>query len=66
VVKVYELVVGEERFGKMVYNLVEGGTWGRSCREEGLGMKGVSFDDIVSCRRVVAVHADREYRWVPC
>lgn len=29
-------------------------------------MKKVDFDDIVSCRREVAVHADMEYRWVPC
>jgi hypothetical protein len=40
-VKVYELVEEEVRFGKMVCSLVEGGTLGRSCQEEGLGMKGV-------------------------
>jgi len=66
VVKVYEVVVEEVHFGRMVYSLVEYDTLGHSCQEGGLGMKKVYFDDIVSCRRVVAVHADREYRWVPC
>ena len=40
-VKVYELVVEEVRFGRMAYSLVEDDTLGRSCQEEGLGMKGV-------------------------
>ena len=65
-VKVYELVVEGDRSGRTVCNLVEHDTSGRSCLEEGWGMKEVNFDDIVSCRRVVAVHADTVYRWVPC
>jgi hypothetical protein len=65
VVKVYELVVGVVRSGRMVCSLVEGDTSDRNYLEEDLGME-VRIDDNGSCRRLVAVRADMVYPWVPC